>query len=106
MDENIADNGGVKAAYFACNDWVSRNGQELKLPGLDYSPKQMFWISAAEAWCSKYSPESLTSLITSGSHSPNEFRILGSLSNMPEFSTDFNCPIGSKMNPENKCSVW
>ncbi|XP_063988790.1 neprilysin-2 isoform X2 [Diachasmimorpha longicaudata] len=104
--ENIADNGGIKEAYLAYNDWSARNGEEPMLPGLPYSPRQMFWISAANTWCSVYRPEALKLRITTGFHSPGEFRILGPLSNMPEFSEDFKCPVGSKMNPENKCAVW
>jgi membrane metallo-endopeptidase-like protein 1 len=104
--ENIADNGGIKEAYYAYLDWTKRNGQEQRLPDLDWSPRQMFWISAANTWCSTYRPEALKLRITTGFHSPGEFRILGPLSNMPEFAEDFNCPIGSKMNPEKKCAVW
>ncbi|XP_012288606.1 neprilysin-2 isoform X3 [Orussus abietinus] len=104
--ENIADNGGIKEAYLAYNEWVRRNGQEPKLPGLSYSPKQLFWISAANTWCSAYRPEALKLRITTGFHSPGEFRVLGPLSNMVEFSKDFNCPAGSKMNPTKKCSIW
>ncbi|XP_015600086.1 neprilysin-2 isoform X3 [Cephus cinctus] len=104
--ENIADNGGIKEAYLAYNQWVKRNGPEKKLPGLRYTPRQMFWISAANTWCSKYRPEAIKLRITTGFHSPGEFRVLGPLSNMPEFSKDFKCPLGTKMNPEKKCSVW
>ncbi|XP_014481617.1 PREDICTED: neprilysin-11 isoform X1 [Dinoponera quadriceps] len=104
--ENIADNGGIKEAYLAYNEWVKRNGHEPKLPGLPYSPKQMFWISAANTWCSKYRPEAMKLRITTGYHSPSEFRVLGPLSNMEAFAQDFNCPLGSKMNPTKKCAVW
>ncbi|XP_012252045.2 neprilysin-2 isoform X2 [Athalia rosae] len=104
--ENIADNGGIKEAYLAYKDWVERNGPEPKLPGLKYTPEQMFWISAANTWCSKYRPESMKLRITTGFHSPGEFRVLGPMSNMKEFAMDFNCPLGSVMNPEHKCSVW
>ncbi|KAK2585581.1 hypothetical protein KPH14_010214 [Odynerus spinipes] len=104
--ENIADNGGIKEAYNAYREWVRRNHPEPKLPGLSYTPEQMFWISAANTWCSKYRPEAMKLRITTGFHSPGEFRVLGPFSNMYEFSKDFNCPVGSKMNPEKKCSVW
>jgi hypothetical protein len=33
-------------------------------------------------------------------------RVNGALSNMPEFSKTFNCPLNSKMNPKIKCDVW
>jgi len=32
--------------------------------------------------------------------------VLGPFSNQKEFSKDWNCPLGSAMNPEKKCSVW
>ena len=55
--------------------WVSKNGPEKKLPGLPYSPKQLFWVSAANVWCSKYRPKSLEKLVTTGVHSPAQFRV-------------------------------
>ncbi|KAH8294815.1 hypothetical protein KR018_003377, partial [Drosophila ironensis] len=104
--ENIADNGGVKESYIAYRRWVEKHGQEPKLPGLDYSPEQMFWISAGQTWCAKYRKESLKMRITTGVHSPSEFRVLGSFSNMKDFAKDFQCPEGSPMNPVHKCEVW
>ncbi|CAG5102248.1 Similar to Nep2: Neprilysin-2 (Drosophila melanogaster) [Cotesia congregata] len=104
--ENIADNGGIKEAYLAYKDWADRNTPEPTLPGLPYSPRQMFWISAANTWCSVYRPEALKLRITTGFHSPGEFRILGPMSNMPDFAADFQCPLNSRMNPKNKCAVW
>ena len=44
--------------------------------------------------------------ITTGVHSPAEFRVLGPMGNMKDFSKDFHCPEGSKMNPIHKCEVW
>ncbi|KAM8706002.1 hypothetical protein ACLKA7_010320 [Drosophila subpalustris] len=104
--ENIADNGGVKESYIAYQRWVEKNGPEPKLPGLDYTPQQMFWIAAGQTWCAKYRKESLKMRITTGVHSPSEFRVLGSLSNMKDFAKDFQCPEGSPMNPVHKCEVW
>lgn len=57
--ENIADNGGIKESYLAYQRWTEENEPEPRLPGLDYSPQQMFWISAAQTWCSVYRPGNL-----------------------------------------------
>lgn len=54
--ENIADNGGFKQAYLAYKSYVDKNGEEPKLPGLDYDPKQLFWIAAAQTWCTVSRP--------------------------------------------------
>ncbi|XP_043651287.1 neprilysin-2 isoform X1 [Drosophila teissieri] len=104
--ENIADNGGVKESYIAYRRWAEKHGPEAKLPGLDYTPEQMFWVAAGQTWCAKYRKESLKMRITTGVHSPSEFRVLGSLSNMKDFAKDFQCPEGSPMNPVQKCEVW
>lgn len=44
--------------------------------------------------------------ITMDVHSPEKFRVNGPVSNMKEFSEDFECPEGSPMNPIEKCEVW
>ncbi|KAF5280979.1 hypothetical protein FQR65_LT14903 [Abscondita terminalis] len=104
--ENIADNGGIKEAYFAYKKWLSRNGDEPKLPGLDYTPKQLFWISVASCWCSKERKEIIEQVLMGDEHSPSRFRVIGPLSNFEEFATDFKCAPGTKMNPKHKCKVW
>lgn len=104
--ENIADNGGLKEAYRAYHSWAKDNGMESLLPGLKYSPGQLFWISAANVWCGKYRPEVLKLRVISGAHSPPQFRVVGPMSNLQEFSEEFGCPSGSPMNPLSKCQVW
>jgi len=104
--ENIADNGGLKEAYNAYKKWASKNRPEKKLPGLKYTPEQLFWISSAQTWCAISRTEYTKLKITMGVHSPNEFRVLGPITNMHDFSFDFNCPVGTKMNPSKKCEVW
>lgn len=104
--ENIADNGGIKEAYLGYQNFVKDNGPPQRLPGHDYNQNQMFWISFGQVWCSKFKDGTLKSQILTGVHSPGEFRIKGSLSNNEDFAKDFNCPVGSKMNPKKKCTVW
>lgn len=104
--ENIADNGGLKEAFRAYDQWVKLNGVEPTLPGLKLNQKQLFWVSAANVWCGKYRPEVLKMRVMVGSHSPAQFRITGPLSNLKEFTETFNCPAGAPLNPAKKCSVW
>lgn len=107
LGENIADNGGVKIAYQAYDAWQRANPEEPRLPGFEsYTPKQLFWISYAHDYCIKYRPEIKKLLILTDVHTIPHYRIIGSISNRPEFSQDFNCPRNSAMNPELKCSVW
>jgi len=103
--ENIADNGGIKEAYLGYANYAKDHPQ-MKLPGHDYTPRQLFWISFGQVWCSKFKDGSLKAQILTGVHSPGEFRIRGPLSNNPDFAKDFNCPAGSPMNPVKKCEVW
>ncbi|CAJ0929259.1 unnamed protein product [Ranitomeya imitator] len=48
LGENIADNGGVRQAYKAYLKWVERHGKEPRLPGLDLTHKQLFFLNFAQ----------------------------------------------------------
>lgn len=105
--ENIADNGGLKYAYNAYKTWMNKNGIEPRMPGLQkYTPEQMFWISSAQTWCSIDRTAYMRLRILNGVHAPDRYRVIGSLFNSKQFSKDFKCPIGSRMNPAKKCTVW
>ncbi|XP_031337648.1 neprilysin-2-like [Photinus pyralis] len=106
QNEDIADIAGVKLAYEAYNDWLSKNGAEKRLPGVDYTPKQLFWIASAMRWCAKGTVESIENSIAHSSSSLKRFRVLGTLRNMEEFARDFQCSSTSYMNNENKCELW
>lgn len=105
--ENIADNGGLKQAFRAYTRWVERSRtEENLLPGLQLTHKQLFFLNFAQIWCGTARPESYVQSILVGRHSPGRFRVIGALSNSKDFAEAYNCPVGSKMNPEKKCSVW
>jgi membrane metallo-endopeptidase-like protein 1 len=104
--ENIADNGGIKQAYLAYKKWVNKHQPERTLPGLPYTPEQMFWISAGNTWCDVERREELQINIMDRYHSPNYYRINVPLMNSEYFAKDFNCPVGSPMNPVHKCLIW
>lgn len=107
LGENIADNGGLKAAFHAYLQWSRQNNiPEQFLPALNFTHKQLFFIGFGQVWCSTNTEEATKLLLEKDAHSPANFRVVGPLTNLPEFSQVFNCPLGSRMNPVNKCEVW
>ncbi|XP_077998291.1 membrane metallo-endopeptidase-like 1 [Glandiceps talaboti] len=106
--ENIADNGGMKETYRGYRQWVADNleGEELRLPGIDLTQDQMLFVNFAQIWCSKYTEQGARNRILTGVHSPGQYRVIGPISNLPEFADVFECPEKSPMNPVDKCTVW
>ena len=92
--------------YEAYQTFVAVNGPEPLLPGLNYTQNQLFWISAAQLWCAVTRPEFDTIQYTTDVHAPNKYRIIGTFTNMVQFSNDFKCARGTNMNPVYKCEVW
>ena len=108
LGENIADNGGIREAFRAYEIYVQRNGEELRLPGLDeFSPYQLFFLSFAMSWCEAKSPEAIVNQIYFNPHSPGRYRILGPLTNDKNFARIWNCPPETEMNRgDDRCLLW
>ncbi|CAD7084705.1 unnamed protein product [Hermetia illucens] len=107
LDENIADNGGLRQSYQAYKDWYMKHPNEQEtLPHLNLTNTQLFFLSFAQFYCEMNKPAALLINTLTDEHSLSKNRVIGTLSNFEEFSKEFNCPIGSKMNPAKKCRVW
>uniref|UniRef100_A0AAY4EI37 endothelin-converting enzyme 1 n=1 Tax=Denticeps clupeoides TaxID=299321 RepID=A0AAY4EI37_9TELE len=106
LGENIADNGGLKAAYHAYKSWVQRYGEEKRLPAVNLTNDQLFFVGFSQVWCSVRTPESAHEGLMTDSHSPPKYRVIGTLSNSPEFAEHFQCPLGTPMNSGHRCEVW
>ncbi|XP_055882072.1 neprilysin-like isoform X1 [Biomphalaria glabrata] len=107
LNENIADNGGLKQSYKAYRNFVKRRGaEELRLPGLQLNHDQVFFLSFAQTLCEKASDEIKPDINESSSSAPSRYRVMGSLQNSAAFSFAFNCKANSRMNPLGKCEVW
>lgn len=48
IGENIADNGGLRAAFYAYEKWMKEHGEEKPLPLLGLSHRQLFFVSFAQ----------------------------------------------------------
>jgi len=117
IDENIADNGGVLIAYRAFNKQNRANREHL-LPGLNLTAQQLFWVGWAQQWClidGLYGYENVTYDLylavmhkhsMGDTHAPFPWRVNTVLSNQKNFAEDFECPVGSKLNPTKRCVVW
>lgn len=106
LGENIADNGGLKAAYKAYVNWIRKQGEEPTLPALGMTNHQLFFVSFAQVWCSVRTSESSHEGLITDPHSPSRFRVIGTISNSREFSNHFGCKVDSPMNPQRKCELW
>ena len=107
--ENIADNAGIQAAYYAYQGVMQNKAPEPAIPGFEkFTNNQMFFLSFATLWCENPTPSSLTNQLLTDVHSPARDRINGVLRNVDIFGLAFNCPRGSPMFPkENKqCQVY
>ncbi|RZF47629.1 hypothetical protein LSTR_LSTR017068, partial [Laodelphax striatellus] len=105
LGENLADNGGLKDAYFGFQRRKEEKGYEEKyLPGLEeYNSNQMFYIGFAHEWCENWTPKSMKWSL-GDEHSPNYIRVMASVSNSKDFADVWKCPKKSSnvdsMKPE------
>jgi predicted metalloendopeptidase len=105
--ENIADLGGLTIAYYAFKKAQEKNPQDtVKIAGL--TPDQRFFIGFAKLWAGSLRPEEQKRRIVVDPHSPGKYRVIGTLSNMPEFYEAFNVQPGDGMyrNEDVRGKVW
>ncbi|XP_032676213.1 endothelin-converting enzyme homolog isoform X2 [Odontomachus brunneus] len=106
-DENVADNIGLEVAFAAFQKRKQTVGSQPKLPGLtEFSDEELFFLSFANDWCMITREKVEAVIANTDDHSPNKFRILGTVANMEAFSNVFNCPVNSLLNRESKCTLW
>jgi putative endopeptidase len=102
--ENTADNGGLRIAYRALMDTISNNPPETRRDG--YTWAQRFFIGFAQSRCQNQTEQSARMLAKTDPHSPENWRVNGTLQNFDEFGKAFSCKRGQPMMPLNTCRVW
>jgi putative endopeptidase len=105
LGENIADFAGLTMAYDAY--MLSIKGKEQKkIDG--FTPQQRFFIGFAQVWRANTRPEFLRNQVLTDPHSPAKFRVLGPLSNMPQFYEAFSVKPGDNMyRPDSiRVKIW
>jgi putative endopeptidase len=94
LGENIADFGGLKIAYAAFEKAMAG---KPRTPIDGFTPEQRFFVAYATAWRSKNRPEAEITQSRTDPHSPDKWRVIGALSNLPEFAQAFGCKAGDPM---------
>ena len=92
--ENIADLGGIMMGYEAFKK-TSQYKEHQMIAGL--TPDQRFFLGYALAWVVNERPEAVANQVRSNEHSPAKFRVIGPLTNMPEFYATFGIKPGDPM---------
>ncbi|XP_043068349.1 neprilysin-1-like [Drosophila bipectinata] len=116
QDENIADSGGLKYALDAyrnhmkqfknISDEDNKTLESEQMPGLDLSPEQLFFLGFAQLWCAEYEQEDYWEELAD-EHTIDKFRVLGVVSNSPDFAQVYSCPAGSPLNLQaDTCRIW
>ncbi len=103
LGENIADVGGLKISYIAYK-LASKNKTLKSVDGL--TPDQRFFVAFAQGWRTNVRTESLRLQVTSDVHCPIRFRVLGPVTDLPEFHEAFDCKDGGKLPDAAAKSVW
>jgi endothelin-converting enzyme/putative endopeptidase len=117
LGENTADNGGVRLSLMAlaasgglsqANSATASGPGTAAAPGNadGFTPEQQFFVSFGQIWCTNITAEAERLQVLVDPHSPDQFRVNGVLSNMPEFEKAFACRPGSPMVREKPCRVW
>jgi predicted metalloendopeptidase len=103
--ENIADLGGLKIAYAAMEKAIAGEPKE-EIAG--FNAEQRFFLSWATVWHTNIRPEELRRRLVIDPHSPAHFRVIGPISNLPEFYKAFDIPVGAPMRraPEERVVIW
>jgi endothelin-converting enzyme/putative endopeptidase len=104
LGEALGDLAGVRLAYRA----LQRSMQHHPVPVIDgLDADQQFFIAWGQFRGGVESPELQRQMVGSDTHATSRYRVIGPLSNMPEFQQAF-AQAGSGMvrPPDQRCEAW
>jgi putative endopeptidase len=106
--ENIADLAGLTLAYYALKNKLERLPNTYRPPSDGFTHDQRFFLSWAQVWAQNITEQELRQRILTDPHAPGEYRVLGPLSNMPEFHQACGCQPGDKLytDPQKRVIIW
>jgi putative endopeptidase len=106
LGESIGDLAGAKIAYRAFQ--IAQRGKE-PIPTIDgFTPEQQFFIAWGQFRGDAVRPEFARTMVQGDPHPIGKFRVIGPLTNLPEFAQAFSCKPDAPMvrPPADRCEVW
>jgi putative endopeptidase len=106
LGESIGDLAGAKIAFRAYQHSREGKGPEPTIDG--FTPEQQFFVAWGQFRGDAIRPETQRLMVQGDLHPTGKFRVMGPVSNMPEYQRAFSCPAGSAMvrPPDKRCEVW
>jgi putative endopeptidase len=101
--EETADLGGLTLAWRAFHA-SSAYKTAKTIDG--FTPDQQFFLGAAHVWADNTRSAEARRLVTIDPHAPAQYRVNGTIANMPQFQEAFHVPAGSPMVNANRCVIW
>lgn len=103
VGEATADLGGATLAYRAYKASPAyKNAKNIE----GMTPDQQFFLSVAHIWASNIRDEQLRNMVTTDPHPPAQYRVNGTLANMPEFQKAFSLSDTAPMSNKIRCVIW
>jgi endothelin-converting enzyme/putative endopeptidase len=106
LGESIGDLAGAKIAYLG---FKRAQAGKAPAPTIDgFTPEQQFFIAWGQFRGDAIRPETQRLMVQSDPHPTGKYRVIGPLSNLPEFQKAFSCPADAPMvRPAGqRCEVW
>jgi putative endopeptidase len=102
--ENIADLGGITLGWDAFTKTEQyKNGKPIG----GFTPAQRYFIGWALGWMNNQRPENLAVQVKTNVHAPSFLRVIGPVTNMPQFYEAFDVKPGDKMYRGDKAvRIW
>jgi len=102
--EAIADLGGLTIAYRA----FERTAEAHSTKTIDrFTPAQRFFLGFGQVWAETDRPEVSRLYAATDPHPAPEFRVNGTVANMPAFAAAFACKRSPMVRPAaTRCAIW
>ncbi len=101
--EAIADMIGLDIAWQAFSE---SNSLDKINPEFNLSEAKLFFLGFAHLWASSARPAYLRTRALTDAHPPAEYRVNGTLVNLPAFSETFALKPGDPLYSKSPCKVW